>query len=63
MTLGIKLKKAKYSNSTFKLFILLQATINPIGIIVGGILSYSNDLVEGIITCISAGTFLYIGIV
>jgi len=40
--------------------IAIQAVMNPIGIALGWMLSESGNLISGIFTSISAGTFLYI---
>ena len=40
--------------------IIIQAIMNPLGVAIGWLLSTQGDLVEGIFTSISVGTFVYI---
>ncbi|KAM3128226.1 hypothetical protein pb186bvf_019645 [Paramecium bursaria] len=60
LTLGIAFRQAKIRRKTATIMILIQAIMNPIGIIIGWIISSQNDYLISIFYAISAGTFLYI---
>ena len=61
LTLGISFVKIGTPNKQFLIMIIIFASIGPIGMIIGLILSsQTNELVEGIFLAISTGTFIYI---
>ena len=61
LTLGISFVKIGTPNKQFLIMIIVFASIGPIGMIIGLILStQTNELVEGIFLAISTGTFIYI---
>ena len=59
LTMGINFNNSQLEYETVK-FILLFASMTPIGIILGIIFAGTSDLIEGIFFAVSSGTFLYI---
>ena len=59
LTIGINFNNAQLEYETVK-FILLFASMTPIGIILGIIFAGTSDLIEGFFFAVSSGTFLYI---
>ncbi|CAD8181701.1 unnamed protein product [Paramecium octaurelia] len=60
LTLGLSFKKANTNIQSATIMIFIQAIINPIGILMGWILSNQGYIITGIFQSISAGTFVYI---
>jgi len=60
LTLGTAFFKAGVDIKTSTIMITIQAIMNPVGILIGWMLSDQGYLVTGIFESISAGTFLYI---
>ena len=59
LTIGINFNNSQLEYETVK-FILLFASMTPIGIILGIIFAGTSDLIEGFFFAVSSGTFLYI---
>jgi len=62
-TLGLAFSRANVDLQMATRMITLQGLLNPLGIIIGWILSSTGGVMKGVCFAISAGTFLYIGIV
>jgi len=60
LTLGLAFFKADVDVKTATIMIGIQAIMNPLGILIGWLLSNQGDVVTGVFQSISAGTFLYI---
>jgi len=60
LTLGLAFFKADIDLKMSTIMIAIQAIMNPIGILIGWVLSGQGHVVTGIFQAISAGTFLYI---
>ncbi|KAM3138293.1 hypothetical protein pb186bvf_009569 [Paramecium bursaria] len=59
-TLGSAFRQAGVNKRTAIIMIVIQACFNPVGIMIGWLLSDQGDLITGIFLSISVGTFLYI---
>ncbi|KAL4501596.1 hypothetical protein ABPG72_018647 [Tetrahymena utriculariae] len=60
LVLGLVLKKSNMKIKKASIVITIQASMNPIGIATGWILSDAGNLVSVILMSISVGTFIYI---
>jgi len=60
LTLGLAFFKADVDVKTATIMIGIQAIMNPLGILIGWLLSNQGAVVTGVFQSISAGTFLYI---
>ena len=60
LTIGINFNNSQLEYETIIKFILLFASMTPIGIILGIIFAGTSDLIEGFFFAVSSGTFLYI---
>jgi len=60
LTLGLAFFKADVDVKTATIMIAIQAVMNPLGILIGWILSNQGNVITGVFQSISAGTFLYI---
>lgn len=60
LTLGIAFFRAKTDLKTASWMIFIQAVMNPVGIIIGWVLSSQGNYVRGIFEAASAGTFFYV---
>ena len=59
--LGVLFVKAQFSKKFYYLIITLFATVGPVGVAIGILLSATaSDFIEGIFLSISTGTFLYV---
>lgn len=58
--IGINIVNAKISKKQGILMVIFFSALNPLGMLVGWLLSSQNDTVKGVCMAISAGTFLYI---
>ena len=62
LTLGISFVKAEVKSSQFYIMIGIFASIGPIGMIIGLIIThmFTEEYIEGIFLAISTGTFIYV---
>ncbi|CAD8085532.1 unnamed protein product [Paramecium primaurelia] len=60
LTLGLSFKKANTKIQSATIMIFIQGIINPLGILIGWLLSNQGYIITGIFQSISAGTFVYI---
>ncbi|KAL4505219.1 hypothetical protein ABPG72_016286 [Tetrahymena utriculariae] len=60
LILGLALKQSKMNLTRATLMVIIQAAMNPMGIVIGWAFSDCGYLVNGILMSVSAGTFIYI---
>ncbi|EAR98829.1 metal cation transporter, ZIP family protein (macronuclear) [Tetrahymena thermophila SB210] len=60
LVLGLALKQSKMNINRATIMVIIQSTMNPLGICIGWGLSGNGYLINGILMSISAGTFIYI---
>ena len=60
LTIGINFNNSQLEYDTIIKFILIFASMTPIGIILGLIFAGTSDLIEGFFFAVSSGTFIYI---